>query len=135
MAISRATSGVELLVDLAGRRVRSGLEHELREAVRRGGLAPGTRLPSSRTLAKDLGIGRNTVADAFGQLVAEGWFVARHGAGTWVADRPDRAPDVSSDGPTEGRRVRFDLRPGVPNLGAFPRAAWLRHCSDRKSVV
>jgi GntR family transcriptional regulator / MocR family aminotransferase len=125
MAISRATSGVELLVDLTGRRVRSGLEHELREAVRHGRLAPGTRLPSSRTLAKDLGIGRNSVADAYGQLVAEGWFVARHGAGTWVADRPDAGPDGPSDGPVDGGRVRFDLRPGVPDLGAFPRSAWL----------
>jgi GntR family transcriptional regulator/MocR family aminotransferase len=125
MAISRATSGVELQVDLPGPRVRSGLEHELREAVRQGRLEPGTRLPSSRTFAKDLGIGRNSVADAYGQLVAEGWFVARHGAGTWVADRPDGGPEAPADGPAEAGRVRFDLRPGVPDLGAFPRSAWL----------
>ena len=131
MVSSRATSGVEVQVDLAGHRdrVRAGLEDELRDAVRSGRLAPGARLPSSRTLARDLGIGRNTVADAFGQLVAEGWFVTRHGAGTWVADRPDVRPDppgAQDDGAAEeDRRVRFDLRPGVPDLAAFPRTDWL----------
>jgi GntR family transcriptional regulator/MocR family aminotransferase len=135
MVGSRATSGVEVQLDLAGPRVRSGLEHELREAVRQGRLAPGTRVPSSRTLARDLGIGRNTVADAFGQLVAEGWFVARHGAGTWVADRSladasaeslagsPRAP--GADRAEAALRARFDLRPGLPDLAGFPRAEWL----------
>jgi GntR family transcriptional regulator/MocR family aminotransferase len=53
--------------------VRAGLESALRDAVRTGRLAPGVLLPSSRSLAADLGIARNTVADAYGQLVAEGW--------------------------------------------------------------
>ena len=113
MAISRATSGV-----------RAGLEDELREAVRAGRLAPGSRLPSSRTLAVDLGIARNTVAEAYAQLVAEGWLVARQGSGTWVAERA--TPEAAE--PARERveaTVRFDLRPGVPDLGAFPRAAWL----------
>jgi GntR family transcriptional regulator/MocR family aminotransferase len=122
MTTSRAT--YELHVDLAGRRVRSGLEDELRGAVRDGRLAPGSRLPSSRTLAVDLGIARNTVAEAYAQLVAEGWLVARQGSGTWVAER-----SVPAAAELPGDRVessmRFDLRPGVPDLGAFPRAAWL----------
>ncbi|SCG00899.1 GntR family transcriptional regulator / MocR family aminotransferase, partial [Streptomyces sp. MnatMP-M17] len=59
----------------------------LREAVRTGRLAPGTRLPSSRTLAADLGIARNTVADAYAELAAEGWLTARQGSGTRVARR------------------------------------------------
>jgi GntR family transcriptional regulator/MocR family aminotransferase len=92
--------------------------------VRHGRLAPGSRLPSSRTLAKDLGIARNTVAEVYAQLVAEGWLAARHGSGTWVAERPvasaaEPADDASAASP------RFDLRPGVPDLGAFPRSAWL----------
>ncbi len=119
MAISRAIS-----LDLEGRRLRSGLEQELREAVRAGRLAPGSRLPSSRTLAVDLGIARNTVAEAYAQLVAEGWLVARQGSGTWVAERPDAAADESAGDPV-APAARFDLRPGVPDLGAFPRAAWL----------
>lgn len=113
MEISRATSAV-----------RAGLENELREAVRAGRLAPGSRLPSSRALAVDLGIARNTVAEAYAQLVAEGWLVARQGSGTWVAERA-RAEAAEPARERVVTTVRFDLRPGVPDLGAFPRAAWL----------
>lgn len=61
----------------AGRGVRRALAEAVREAVRTGHLAPGTRLPSSRQLAADLGLARNTVADAYTDLVAEGWLTAR----------------------------------------------------------
>jgi len=125
MARSRATSGVDLALELTARPVRSGLEHELREAVRDGRLQPGARLPSSRALAKELGVGRNSVADALAQLVAEGWLVARHGAGTWVAERPDSLVAAPSTSPVHDRVARFDLRPGFPDLGAFPRTEWL----------
>jgi GntR family transcriptional regulator/MocR family aminotransferase len=67
-----ATSGVDLHLEpdsAAGR--RAGLEHALRDAIRSGRLAPGSRLPSSRALAADLGISRGTVSAAFDQLVAE----------------------------------------------------------------
>jgi len=64
MPDSWATSGVDLHLDLAGTRVRAGLEQALRDAVRTGRLRPGARLPSSRSLAGDLRIARNTVADA-----------------------------------------------------------------------
>jgi GntR family transcriptional regulator / MocR family aminotransferase len=125
MQRTRATSGVDLALGLTDRKVRLGLEHELREAARSGRLQPGARLPSSRTFAKELGVGRNTVADAFAQLVAEGWFVARHGAGTWVADRPDDAARGSQATPDDEPVARFDLRPGAPDLAAFPRSQWL----------
>ncbi|HEX7996510.1 MAG TPA: winged helix-turn-helix domain-containing protein [Streptosporangiaceae bacterium] len=83
-----ATFGIDLHLELAGSRVRAALEAALREAVRSGRVAAGVRLPSSRDLAADLGIARNTVADAYGQLVAEGWFEAKTGSGTWVAEQP-----------------------------------------------
>ena len=124
MAIMRATSGVALHVDLSESRLRAGLEHQLREAIRHGRLTPGMRLPSSRTFARELGIARNTVADAYGQLIAEGWLVARQGAGTWVAERPTLSATADAMAPVVDR-VRFDLRPGVPDLGAFPRPAWI----------
>ena len=60
-----AISGVDLHLDLAGPRLREGLERALRDAVRSGRLRPGTRLPSSRSLAQDLGVARNTVAEAY----------------------------------------------------------------------
>ncbi|HEY9474552.1 MAG TPA: PLP-dependent aminotransferase family protein [Mycobacteriales bacterium] len=126
MAGAWAVSGVDLHLDLAGTRVRAGLEAALRDAVRTGRLRPGTRLPPSRTLAVDLGVARNTVADAYGQLVAEGWLTARPGAGTWVAERPAPAPAPPSNrAGREAGRVRYDLRPGVPDLSGFPRTAWL----------
>ena len=119
-----ASSGVDLHLDRTGPRVRSGLEAQLREAVRSGRLAPGLRLPSSRSLAADLGVARNTVVNVYGQLVAEGWLVARQGSVTRVAGR---AP-VAEAGPPpadEPRQPRYDLRPGSPDVAAFPRSRWL----------
>src|SRR5580700_7229113 len=87
-ATTSVASGLDLHLELAGPRVRVALEEALRQAVQTGRLAAGTRLPASRTLAADLGIARNTVADAYGQLVAEGWLTARQGSGTRVAEHP-----------------------------------------------
>jgi GntR family transcriptional regulator/MocR family aminotransferase len=126
MAQSWANSGLDLYLGLAGHRHRAGLESALREAVRSGRLAPGTRLPATRQLAADLGLSRNTVADAYGQLIAEGWLAAWQGAGTWVAGGA-APPPVNAAAPavTADRGVRYDLRPGLPDLAAFPRPAWL----------
>jgi GntR family transcriptional regulator/MocR family aminotransferase len=113
----------DLHLDLTGSKVRSKLESALREAVQSGRLHPGTKLPPSRVLATDLGIARNTVADAYGQLVAEGWLTAHAGSGTWVSQRPGRPPEVGAT-PAAVTHPRFDLRAGVPDLAAFPRGAW-----------
>ena len=67
-----ANLDLHLDVDLDASRLGRSLEGALRAAVRDGRLPPGTRLPSSRALGTDLGIARNTVADAYAQLVAEG---------------------------------------------------------------
>ncbi len=120
-----ATSGLDLHLDLPGPRVRAGLEDALRDAVRVGRLDPGAQLPSSRTLAQDLGIARNTVADAYAQLVAEGWLVARPGSGTRVADRASAIETAAAAPAAEATPPRYDLRAGAPDLSAFPRAAWL----------
>lgn len=58
---------------------RAALTRALRDAVRDGRLAPGSRLPPYRSLAADLGLARNTVAEAYAELVAEGWLTARQG--------------------------------------------------------
>ena len=120
-----ANSGIDLHLDLPGSRVRAGLENALRDAVRDGRLPSGVRLPPSRALAADLGIARNTVADAYGQLVAEGWLTAQTGAGTWVTQRAAHPPRPTGPAPQAATPPRYDLRPGVPDLGAFPRRAWL----------
>src|SRR5690242_7594647 len=123
MARTWAISGVDLHVDVGSTRVRASLENAVRDAVRSGRLPEGLRLPSSRQLATDLGLARNTVADAYGQLVAEGWLVARQGSGTRVAARvPERDRLVHEEGTTA--RPRYDLRPGTPNLASFPTSAW-----------
>ncbi|MFI7010189.1 PLP-dependent aminotransferase family protein [Streptomyces sp. NPDC050145] len=124
---SRQALGIDLHIEPTGSGLRRGLTDALREAVRSGRLAPGTRLPSSRTLAVDLGIARNTVADSYADLVAEGWLTARQGSGTRVAERPveaprpPRAPARRTPGP-----LRHDLEPGSPDLASFPRAEWLK---------
>ncbi|MFE7031334.1 PLP-dependent aminotransferase family protein [Streptomyces sp. NPDC057621] len=104
---------------------RAGLERALRDAVRDGRLAPGARLPATRRLAVELGISRGTAKAAYDQLVAEGYLTARQGAGTQVAPLPSMdaaAPKTSA----RTRAPRFDLRPGSPDVGTFPAAAWLR---------
>jgi GntR family transcriptional regulator/MocR family aminotransferase len=120
-----ATSGIDLHLELTGRRVRTGLEAALRDAVRTGRLRPATQLPSSRALASDLGIARNTVAEAYGQLVAEGWLTARRGSGTQVADRAAEAGAAPVPPAAQPDRLRYNLRPGSPDLAAFPRQEWL----------
>ncbi|MET8769637.1 winged helix-turn-helix domain-containing protein, partial [Streptomyces sp. NPDC004658] len=82
--------GADLHLELSGPGGRrAALTRALREAVRSGRLAPGTRLPPYRSLAVDLGVARNTVADAYAELVAEGWLTARQGSGTRVAERAE----------------------------------------------
>jgi GntR family transcriptional regulator / MocR family aminotransferase len=120
------SAGLDLHLEVSGAGVRASLEAALRTAIRSGRLVPGTALPSSRALARDLAVARNTVADAYGQLVAEGWLASRHGSGTWVAERTGPAPQAPPAATRQRERaVRYDLRPGVPDLAAFPRAAWL----------
>jgi len=59
----------------------------IRAAITGGALAPNARLPSSRTLAKDFAVARNTVDEALSQLVADGYVMRRRGAGTFVVGR------------------------------------------------
>jgi GntR family transcriptional regulator/MocR family aminotransferase len=119
--------GADLLLELSGTRVRAGLEAALRGAIRAERLRPGMRLPSSRALAADLGIARNTVAEVYSQLVAEGWLTAQAGAGTSVAPRlaSGLGGAAAAASATEPGVPRYDLRAGVPDLSAFPRRAWL----------
>jgi GntR family transcriptional regulator/MocR family aminotransferase len=120
----------ELLLPADGRPVAGGrgrrLESALREAVRGGRLAAGVRLPSSRDLAAQLGVARGTVTAAYGQLVAEGYLTSRRGSGTTIAATPGpvAAPRKPAR-PAAAPGWRFDLRPGIPALAAFPRAEWV----------
>jgi GntR family transcriptional regulator / MocR family aminotransferase len=130
-------SSLDLHLELpAGGGRRAALERALRAAIRDGRLPPGERIPSTRALAHDLGLARNTVAEAYAQLTAEGYLRTSQGAPTRVAAGGDAPPagrgrratpgGAGAPAAPRGTPVRFDLRVGVPDAGGFPRAAWLR---------
>ncbi|HTT86897.1 MAG TPA: PLP-dependent aminotransferase family protein [Acidimicrobiales bacterium] len=129
MQSDRSTfEGLDLHLDL-GRRLgrRASLEEALREAIRSGRLPGDSRLPSTRALAADLGLARGTVTDAYDQLTAEGWLVARRGSGTRVAAAPTTAPGRGAIRPGADVVVtpRHDFRPGRGDVSNFPRRSWL----------
>jgi GntR family transcriptional regulator / MocR family aminotransferase len=94
----------------------------LREAILSGRLRPGQRLPSTRVLARDLSVSRNTVSLCYAELEAEGYLTGRHGSGTYV----------SSELPEEAvQRVPVPLPSGVghrisPRAATSPGARWVR---------
>lgn len=112
----------------------------LRRAIADGRLPAGTRLPGTRTLAKRLGVHRNTVLRAFADLCADGWLETVESSGTFVAtDLPRRPPPTRTPGPTyplppgpapDDRRAPDD--PGIlsfsslPDVSDIPQAAWAR---------
>ncbi|MFJ9351014.1 GntR family transcriptional regulator [Streptomyces sp. NPDC101237] len=93
-------------------------------------------MPSFCRLADDLGLARNTVANAYGDLVAEGWLTTRGGSGTLVTDSMITRPAPGRSTAELSGDTCYDLIPGSPDLTAFPRAAWLNaeqteHCGRR----
>src|SRR5262249_30867535 len=128
MMISGTTFGPELLVELdrtAAEPLHRQLANGLRDAIRTGRLAPATRLPSTRALAADLGVSRRRLADSYSQLAAERFLLTKHGSGTRVAT-VDAAAAPPSDAREPANRFDIDFAPGSPDLGSFPRHAWLR---------
>ena len=123
-----SVAGLDLQLDRPGGRVRDSVMDGIRDAIRSGRLVPGTQLPSSRALAADLGIARNTVARAYAELIAEGWLTSQHGSGTSVAQRAAEVVRsvAAPPKPRAQRRLNHDLRPGHPDLSSFPRAEWSR---------
>ena len=104
--------------------LRAQLERQLRAAIRGGRMRAGCKLPPSRLLAEALGVSRGVVVEAYSQLAAEGYLVARSGDGTRIAEGLARRPPVPNPVPPSARRIRYDLRPGVPDLSLFPRREW-----------
>jgi GntR family transcriptional regulator / MocR family aminotransferase len=133
MAIEWSGLSPGLLVRLdrsAGQPLRTQLEASLREAIRGGRLRAGERLPSSRELARALGVSRGMVQDCYGQLLAEGYLTSRTGSATRVAvlsgqqagDQPTTGPAMVSPG--RQPPLIADFEPGVPDLSSFPRNDW-----------
>jgi GntR family transcriptional regulator/MocR family aminotransferase len=134
-------------VDVAVRLDRTGslaaqIYGQLRAAVLDGRLRCDEALPSSRELAEQLKVSRNTVTAAYERLVAEGYLTGRPGAGTFVNALPHAEPALPllSAGPLTPRAVwptmpvppdfgdtpEFDFRVGSPDARLFPYAAWRR---------
>ena len=102
------------------------IEEQLRRAVRDGTLRTGTQVPSTRDLARQLGISRRVAVEAYAQLAAEGYLVLRQGARPRVADATGATAATDGAAPPPAPAVRFDFRPSVPDVSSFPRQAWLR---------
>jgi GntR family transcriptional regulator / MocR family aminotransferase len=128
MSIQWAGLGPELLLRLdrgLAEPLRSQLERELREAIRSQRLLAGERLPSSRELARELGVSRGLVQECYAQLLAEGYLSARSGSGTSVAAGAAHAAPASVHARAPLPRLEIDFRIGQPDLGSFPRRDWV----------
>jgi GntR family transcriptional regulator / MocR family aminotransferase len=134
MAIEWSGLSPELLIGIdrsAGRPLRAQLEAGLRDAIRSGRLRGGERLPSSRELARELGVSRGIVQDCFSQLLAEGYLTSRSGSATRVAEIREWSPEAPlpasavSAVQTAEPRLMADFAPAVPDLSSFPRADWV----------
>jgi GntR family transcriptional regulator/MocR family aminotransferase len=122
--------------------VANGVRHLVEEGV----LVPGEALPSSRELARSLGVGRNTVIAAYEQLtdsghvsvaarrrpivndgLSSGGITGAEGIGLDAAGLPGKAL-AERFGPAYdlGPELRWDFRVGTPDVGIFPHRAWLR---------
>jgi len=151
----KGARGIGALVSVergSGRAVYAQIVDSLRAAIEQGALAPRERLASTRTLARDRGVSRNTVLQAFDTLLAEGYLAARVGDGAYVADAPPRAASaaagtqppqrpefypfrglsrrgrtfVARAPQTSGERL-IPFTPDVPDISEFP----MRACARR----
>jgi GntR family transcriptional regulator/MocR family aminotransferase len=131
-SVRATTPRSELLVALerGSGAMHGQIERALREAIRSGRLRHGGAVPSTRVLAGDLGVSRGVVVEAYDQLIAEGFLLSRPGSRTVVAAQVAAAHASEPD--RAALRIRYDFRPGVPDLTRFPRDAWLR--ATRKVV-
>ena len=123
MAVDEA-SWLRLEQRRPGETLRRGLERTLRDAILEGALREGVRLPASRVLALQLGVSRGVVTDAYAQLEAQGFLVARPRVAPVVAAVPRRTAGRTPPRRME-RRPRYDLSPTSPDVTLFPLRAWL----------
>ena len=102
-----------------GETLRCALERELRAAILDGSLRAGARLPSSRVLARTIGVSRGVTSDAYGQLEAQGFLSIAPRASPIVAsvERGLSTPGARTD----EAQPRFDFIPTTPDVNLFPR--------------
>ncbi|MCV6601851.1 MAG: PLP-dependent aminotransferase family protein [Cohaesibacter sp.] len=125
---------------------------QIRGLIEEGRLGVGVRLPTSRALAQDLNVGRNTVMGAYEQLVMEGFLVADGRRGTMVSEASRGFEGQTAGVEDAGKAVRqvaqprlsrqarhmievrrrehpafHSFQPGLPELRSFPHDLWARH--------
>jgi GntR family transcriptional regulator/MocR family aminotransferase len=124
----------------AAQPLNAQLAASLRDAIRHGRLAPGRLLPPTRDAALQLGLGRNTVVDAYSDLVAEGLLEARGRLGTFVALQVGRASATEAPRPRAVRRLASrsvdpdssaqDWRLGQSGSQLLPLQVWRAACRE-----
>ena len=126
----------------------------LRRMIKERHLVAGSALPSSRALAEDLGIARNTVVSAYEQLATEGYIAAHPGARPTIIDLPSgsAAKDKALAGPvrqlisTRGQLMlaqpnhhgvpgHLSFHPGMPDAENFPFSTWSRLLTRRAKTA
>jgi GntR family transcriptional regulator/MocR family aminotransferase len=111
------------------------IEVQLRRAIRDGSLRPGAGLPSTRDLARQIGVSRRIVVDAYAQLAAEGYLSLRQGARPRVSAAAVRTREPKAPVSRRAPHARFDFRPSHPDVSAFPRTAWLRSLREALATM
>jgi GntR family transcriptional regulator/MocR family aminotransferase len=125
---SEPVGGAELLVELDSDSelpLHEQVERSIRAGIQTGRLLAGVALPSSRSLAKRLGISRGVITEAYGQLAAEGYLLSRQGAPVRVA-RTVRSTAARPPARSMLPSFPYHFHPGLPDLAGFPRDRWLR---------
>ncbi|TPJ30821.1 PLP-dependent aminotransferase family protein [Mesorhizobium sp. B2-7-2] len=128
------------------------LYHGLVAIIRNRTLPPGSELPSTRALAAELGLGRNTIVAAYDQLVTEGYLANRQGARPVIVDLPEGPRATPAEDPAvplrqpslrgqqllsqpyhHGRPGHVAFHPGMPDAQSFPFGVWGRLVARRAS--
>ncbi|MGN4718444.1 PLP-dependent aminotransferase family protein [Bacillus cereus group sp. MYBK226-2] len=107
---------------------------QIREQILNGDLQSGEKLPSTRELSSGLNVSRNVILEAYDQLLAEGFLVAKRGAGTFIAEgtfleQQNKTPSFHSVNWSEDKNKDdniINFRSGIPALDLFPRKTWAK---------
>jgi len=106
----------------------------LSQAIAKGAISPGIRLPSSREFAGELQVSRSTVITAYDQLVAEGYVSPVRGSGLYVLDIGEAGKAITSKSVPQSRdanpvKTPAPFQHGIPDMRLFPYKSWGRHVS------
>ncbi len=103
--------------------LRRQIYNSLKDGIIKGLLKAGETLPSTRELAKALGVSRNTICEAYDMLIAEGFIISRQGALTRVTEglclEPEHAR-LSTEKADIKHKWRIDFSTGQPDLNSYP---------------